>query len=301
LTVDTSKYPELADINEWLKSRWLKLEDVLTPDALESIKSEVVALLEGKSPPEFSKDSELRFFLTLVIIKILGIKSLLQRFLDGERERLIRLLERETEENVFDIARALGLNMERVRSDVTRKSSKVVLVARIGFVEYLTATRGVNEERLSLKYRVMKDGYVYLSKEELALLLANLLIERGRRIYEMINEAAMPEALKNLAKGLKVKRFPPCMDALMSKQRLNEDEAANLAAFLLSVGFSKKDVVELMVQKGLDNAEQLVESLVPKPKRAYIPENCESLKRKGICVADCKVRNPLQYYFGSLK
>ncbi|MCQ4448480.1 MAG: hypothetical protein NO076_04450, partial [Sulfolobales archaeon] len=154
MTVDTSKYPELADINEWLKSRWLKLEDVLTPDALESIKSEVVALLEGKSPPEFSKDSELRFFLTLVIIKILGIKSLLQRFLDGERERLIRLLERETEENVFDIARALGLNMERVRSDVTRKSSKVVLVARIGFVEYLTATRGVNEERLSLKYRV---------------------------------------------------------------------------------------------------------------------------------------------------
>ncbi|MCQ4345606.1 MAG: hypothetical protein RXQ70_05465, partial [Sulfolobaceae archaeon] len=61
MTVDTSKYPELADINEWLKSRWLKLEDVLTPDALESIKSEVVALLEGKSPPEFSKDSELRF------------------------------------------------------------------------------------------------------------------------------------------------------------------------------------------------------------------------------------------------
>jgi DNA primase large subunit len=90
------------------------------------------------------------------------------------------------------------------------------------------------------------------------------------------------------------------MEALMAKRQLNDDEVANLTAFLLAVGFDKKDVEAVLKEKGVDNAGEIVEAFAPKRRKAYVPESCESLKAKGICVADCKVRNPLQYYFGSL-
>ncbi|MGC9106377.1 MAG: hypothetical protein ACP5HQ_08175 [Thermoprotei archaeon] len=300
MPVDTSRYPELADLQERLRSRGIGIDVVLSDSVIETVKNKVVQLLEGKRFQGFGKDAELEFFVMILVMRALGIRAAFNRFLEDERARLTNLLARETQENLLEIAKLLGLELEQANLKVHRKSLTVSLDFRIHFIQYLNAIKGLKDERLKLNRRVLNGGYVYLSKDELTNLLADLLAERARTIYDSIDESSIPKELREVAKGLKARKFPPCMEALMAKKELNDDEVANLTAFLLAVGFDRKDVEALLKEKGVDNAGEIVEAFTPKRRKAYVPESCESLKAKGICVADCKVKNPLQYYFGSL-
>ncbi len=91
------------------------------------------------------------------------------------------------------------------------------------------------------------------------------------------------------------------MENLMKKDELNEEERVNLTVFLIAVGYQVKDVVSILKEKNVENAEELVKAYMPKKRKAYLPYSCARLKELGICVSDCGVSNPLQYYFGKLE
>lgn len=300
--VDVSRYPELANPAEYLKSRGLKLEDVLTDARIERVKGIINSIAEGK-PVEFQpRDGVLEFYLTLLVLVNLRVKALIKRFEEFEAERLRKLLQRESDDNLLQLAESLGLKLERTSKSYHRRGKETVeLKFSMDFIAYLQAIKGVKDEKVELRRQVLESGKVLMTRETLAELLRALLIKVLEDRISQLSSAEVPKALDDLVASFRLKRFPPCMEYLMNKKELNEEERVNLTVFLIAVGYPVKDIVELLESKGVEGAEEFVKAYLPGKRKAYLPYSCQRLKELGICVSDCGVSNPLQYYFGKLE
>ena len=300
--VDVSRYPELANPAEYLKSRGLKLEDVLTEARIERVKGIINSVAEGKQVDFQPRDSVLEFYLTLLVLVNLRVKALIKRFEELEAERLKKLLQRESDDNLLQIAESLGLKLERAHRLYHKRGKETVeLKFSTDFISYLQAIKGVKDEKVELKRQVLDSGKVLMTRETLTELLRAILIKVLEDRISQLSTAEVPKALNDVVASFRLKRFPPCMENLMNKKELNEEEKVNLTVFLIAVGYPTKDIVELLKSKGVEEAEEFVKAYIPRKGKAYLPYSCSKLKELGICVSDCGVSNPLQYYFGKLE
>lgn len=190
------------------------------------------------------------------------------------------------------------------------------------------------QKRWMLVNRVVSRGYVYLSKRDLVRVLSEFV---KRRVLELATEYSTylreipedmiredAERLRELVRdvrgfteerlsreaivkaGVREEFFPPCitniMDSLMRGEHLSHAQRFALATFLLSAGADVEYVLDIFRHTPDFNekiARYQIEHLagLRGSRKKYSVYSCDKMRALGMCVAECGVRTPLQYYF----
>ncbi|MEM1698882.1 MAG: hypothetical protein QXD83_03245 [Sulfolobales archaeon] len=261
---------------------------------------------------------------------------LLRRLADHEGKRVALEIARERDKDVVNVLKNLGIEVEYIGEEdgcghrvfLGRSGTSEVVACypyRLTIPKYLRyAERLFTEPSWKLVNRLVLKGYVFLGKKDLARLaeeeVKKRVIEYGRVfsaefIGELLREqlgiakSLVPkEVLERERKRApeKIERaFPPCITKLrelLSKgEHLSHHQRFALATFMLSVGYSVDEVVD-MFRTSPDFEEKIARYQVEHlaglrgGRKKYRMYSCDKMKSLGLCVAECGTRTPLQYY-----
>ncbi|MCX8166986.1 MAG: hypothetical protein N3E37_03995 [Candidatus Micrarchaeota archaeon] len=212
----------------------------------------------------------------------------------------------------------------RYIKDVIRQASSAqktnYLVHYVDYIKYAPL-----EIEYALGLKVVHNKNVYLNEHEFVRLLEaatkkhvydsiNLLHRLHTNNTENLSEDLVKKA-KEYADRLKLDLFskntyngvafnqnmdyPPCVQKLLERlsnsENLNHNSRWYLALFLLKKGVEDNKIVQLF-SNAPDFNEQITTYQVQFiKKKNYSVPNCEHIKSMSLCVADCKIKNPLQY------
>lgn len=190
------------------------------------------------------------------------------------------------------------------------------------------------QKRWMLVNRIVNRGYVYLNKRDLVRVLSEFvkkkILELADNYSEHLNE--IPEGLikedverlKELVRdvrgfteerlstetiikaGIREEFFPPCitsiMNSLLRGEHLSHAQRFALATFLLNAGADIEYVLDIFRHAPDFNekiARYQIEHLagLRGSRKKYSVYSCDKMRALGMCVAECGVRSPLQYYF----
>ena len=207
---------------------------------------------------------------------------------------------------------------------------------RLTIPKYLTyAEKLLGEAGWSLLETYVKEGYVYLPKSKYVRLLEDPLKEYLTRLFDELSTkltdvSVLEDLRSDLAKviqreyrhlraeelsqeplkEIREEFFPPCIKELIKSLRANEHlthiQRFALATFLLNIGASVDYVLNLMRNTPDFNeriARYQIEHLAGMKGggKKYKTYGCVKMKELGMCVAECGVKTPTQYYTGLLK
>ncbi|MEM0025108.1 MAG: hypothetical protein QXM42_00900 [Zestosphaera sp.] len=207
---------------------------------------------------------------------------------------------------------------------------------RLTIPKYLTyAERLLGEAGWSLLETYVREGYVYLPKSKYVRLLEDPLKEYLIKLFEELSfkltdtnvledlRSDIAEVIRREYKRLRAEEpsqalpseikeefFPPCITELIKSLRASEHlthiQRFALATFLLNVGASVNYVLDLMKNAPDFNekiARYQIEHLAGMKGggKKYRTYSCIKMKELGMCVAECGVKTPLQYYTKRLK
>lgn len=190
------------------------------------------------------------------------------------------------------------------------------------------------QKRWMLVNRIVRKGYVYLNKRDLVRVLSefvkrrvlelaseystylsevpeNLLDEVVERLRELVKdvrgfteERLSPEAI--VKAGIREEFFPPCitniMNSLLRGEHLSHAQRFVLATFLLNAGADVEYVLDVF-RHAPDFSEKIARYQIEHlaglrgSRKRYSTYSCDKMRAFGMCVAECGVRTPLQYYF----
>jgi DNA primase large subunit len=246
--------------------------------------------------------------------------------------------------SVVTILRLVGfqgvISLKNLNIEIPLPSNYNLAISVLDYLRY-TYNLKFNEE-WKLYNRLVRNGYVVLSNSE----IARLFQERYRaRIIETTShiensgfeeiEKIVNEILEKYGKRFLSKfsanegasqasgklefnpeAFPPCIKAmyqrLLAGENLSHHERFNLAAFLLRIGLSVDEVLQIFAHSPDFNekiARYQIEHIagLRGSGKKYMPASCRTMKMLGLCRAPeddelCKrVKNPLVYYRIKLK
>lgn len=301
--IDFRKYPFLKSPEEELKryAGGVTLNDLLTSGSyyLEKAKERIDKILNDKEldPYERIKDPVLVFYTTLYLVAALDSDLLKRKFLEKEVELIEKNLLNEDEETLLEIAKILGVDVNHEDIQIRHKENKKILTIpfkfSMNFIKYIKITKEARRENdiFSLSSRILKDGKVFLTKDETSKILSYKVKDI---LYDSINvsDVSIPEEIKRFADELKGKKTPPCITNLLKKNEPNDIELSVLVTYFIDIGDEK-------------NAERFSKDLTKRlredKRTKYIIYSCNKMKQLGLCVASCNVLNPLQLYYGKLE
>ena len=204
------------------------------------------------------------------------------------------------------------------------------LEVTVPFTDYLKAKRLLNEHAWRLENQVVEGGKVYLTRRRTARLLAEILTDTIESSIVFVRE--VPENLKSVVEeihgliekyrgpsraegraerieleevGGHPELFPPCIQKLYSDAQrgvsLPHHGRFALATFLLRVGADVEFVVNAfskMPDFNEGKTRYQVEHLagVKGSKKKYLTYSCDTMRTLGLCVEDCRSKNPLVVY-----
>jgi len=209
---------------------------------------------------------------------------------------------------------------------------------RLTIPKYLTyADRLLGESGWSLLENYVRDGYVYLPKNKFVRLLEDPLKEYMIKLFDELSvkltEVSVLDELRDeiaelIRKEYKRVRaeelgeerlsggevreefFPPCIKELVKSLKASEHlthvQRFALTTFLLNVGATVDYVLELM-RSAPDFNERIARYQIEHIAglkgggKKYKTYSCVKMKELGMCVAECGVKTPVQYYVRSLK
>ncbi len=326
---DLAKYPFLKEAASYVEKIGIDLKDLAEPDnpviaRAESRLHEAIlfATITSQSRKE---DVEILSFPIAVLMAAATKDSLIKRrYALAEAKRAYNLMRREPKEKLVKIAENFGWKIQQ-----TNSNEKLPYEFKVHFADYLKNTSGLREKKWKLVNRLLKNGEVYLTKNEAARLLAE---EIRRHVESKTNTKDLPvlpenitkkvESIRNLALSRKEKikleeipkevvmdAFPPCIkvlyEMLSSGRHLSHIGRFALTSFLVNVGMPVESIIDLFRNLS-DFNERLtryqVEHIAGErgSRTRYTPPKCETLKTHGVCQNPdelCeRIRHPLAYY-----
>lgn len=330
---DLRKYPFVSKALEIVKSLSISLADLASgplKTVVDRAASYVRSAIYGSELPPPSDDSEeevLTFTLALVLLKAIGDRMLTRRFAVLISKRVGDFLSNEETNKLVYLLSEMGI---RARVLQSRVHGYPLAVHVLSYVENAPERAGA----WKLVHRLVEYGWVYASKTEAARLgeeALKKLIEK--RVDEIkLDELSIPDSLFAIIEdlssewGLHIKKlkerwtpvssetsedaFPPCIKAIMEdiKAGKNVPHSARfaMASFLLNIGMSTDEVLEVF-KAAPDFNERIARYQVEHiagmrgSGKKYSPYKCENMRTLGLCVADCGVKHPLQYYWIALR
>lgn len=181
---------------------------------------------------------------------------------------------------------------------------------------------GFKEDFMKLVNQPIERGMVFLAENDFARFLSETAAEKTRQSLP-VDLKHVPAGLLRVGQQLKEQlvfreqkafsfaalgsvnpnAFPPCMaklyQELLEGKNVNHPGRFNAATFLVAVGMPTAQIVELF-KKTPNFDEKItryqVERIAGKGKAKYSPSSCAKMRSYNLCVANCPVSHPLQFY-----
>jgi DNA primase large subunit len=299
--ISVDKYPFLKPLEQVVRElHGVSFFELISSNGrvLNEAKERVKRILDGQEPPPFKdyRNPSLVFYTEMVILSTIGDKRVIDRVLQWEAEGFVKDMSKEREEVFRELVKLLKVPLEKKKVSYHVGKRKIELVYAVNLLSYLSLIRGVRDEELSLSQLVLSQGYVFLSKQKLLKLIKYVTLERLSQSVRPITLSEVPETLRDII-ALRQGKTPPCIEGMMAKKEKSPEEVKVLAVYKVNVGTDLGSLVSFLKRFGVENAEEYAKELLSS-RRKYVVYSCEKMKEKGLCVADCGVKNPLQLYFG---
>ncbi len=287
-----------------LEEQGLTIEDLafdpLLEDARRLARERLIRAIEGRIlPPDLANPmNEVYAFVAAKLIASRVGRSMLSRLANYEAKRFVELSERLSTDEL--------LNLARKTFDFDFKLDEGLW---IDVVSYSNGCAGIGGPKWRLVNRVVRRGYVLLNERDLRRLISEYV---KMRIMET-PRVELPEPLEDIAKEIsdlfakrmrrKFKRpkrgdFPPCIRDLISKLRRGENLTHQarfaLTSFLLNVGWSEEQVLDLFRSAPDFNERVASYQISHIARRRYKAPSCETMKNWGLCPGDCGRRYMLE-------
>lgn len=330
-----AKYPFLPESKQYLAKHGLTIESFEDPaysKIIERAKARVLdAINYGDNIGAWNvSDDELvelaSFPLSIIIVASLGDKRIAKRFALAESSLAIKFLGEEDEEIVLRIARdVFGMDI-RIEKKML---GGVEYDYSLGLRDYMRGALLFNKPEWKLVNRLVERGRVLITSRELIRLMKDKIMDY---VLDLIDKSwgksiKLPKPLEEAVNEIRGKlpksiveveavpalggpdTWPPCMRALREKLLSGENLShfANfaLASFLINIGASPEEVVNLYANRpDFDQriARYQVEHIAGMrgSRTKYTAPNCNTMRTSGLCVGNEKicggVKNPLTYY-----
>jgi DNA primase large subunit len=329
---EIAKYPFLAEAGQYLKDKGFTLEQfasdpdlqIIVDNAYERIESAAEGkIYNPKVDDPREKEGSLpqnvfSFLIAIVLLKLSGLNTLINRFSLAEARRAEKFLERDLVSNSNKTSEEFAIKIFRDVFSVTIKKSGNYFVIPIS--DYLQHAVNFHELEWKLVNRHVENGMVFLSPHESVRLIRK---ELGGYIGSRIKAANTPtmskgfedkvHRLSDLAKKFVVNTvvtgaYPPCIEhaieILNKGENLSHSGRFMLATFLLGRGQSIDEIAPLF-KNAPDYNEKVTRYQIKQlsgeaggNKTKYACPSCEKIKSNDLCfiTPDCdNIINPMQF------
>jgi DNA primase large subunit len=328
---DLAKYPFLKEAAEHVKTLDLKIEDLVSPEfsqILERAKERVeeailYAIVSRKLQNE---EIEILSFPTAIMLAAATENSFIKRrYALAEAKQTYNDLKFEKKEKILAVAKNFHWKIATVDAEENTDPYEF----KLHFTDYLRNTAFLREKKWKLVNRLLKQGNVHLTKNEVARLLSEevrrhvekrleikelpklpqKITETTEKLKSLTLEKVSKAEIEGIPKTVKKDAFPPCIKALYetaSKGRhISHIGRFTLTSFLVNIGMPTESIIELFKNSSDFNERMTryqVEHIAGErgSRTRYKPPKCDTLKTHGLCTEPdetCKRANhPLIYY-----
>jgi len=319
---EIAKYPFLAEAGKYLQDKGFTLEQFATDPDLQIIVDKAFERIESAANgkiynPKFDNSDAFSFLIAVILLKLSGMNTLINRFSLAESRRAEKFLEKDLVDNSNKTSEELAIKIIRDIFSVSVKKDKNNFVIPIS--DYLRHAVNFHELEWKLVNRHVESGMVFLSPHETVRLIRR---ELGGYIRSRIRAANTPSLYKgfedkvnrlvDLAKKFTVSvtmstEYPPCIkhaiDALESGENLSHSGRFMLATFLLGRGQSIDEIAPLF-KNAPDYNEKVTRYQINQiagetgSNTKYSCPSCEKIKSNDLCFAipECDtIINPIQF------
>jgi DNA primase large subunit len=326
---DLAKYPFLKGTTEYVKKLDLKVEDLTNPEFIRVLdraeeRVEEAILYASVSRKLRNYEIEILSFPVAIMLAVATENSFIKkRYALAEAKQAYNDMRLEPKEKIL----AITQNFEWAINE--NNSNEIPYEFTLNFTDYLRNTTYLRDKKWKLVNRLLSNGNVYLTRNEVARLLSEeirkhvekrlevkelpkfppKIIELAEKIKQLSVEKIGKAEMEGFPKTIVQTAFPPCIQALYqafsSGHHLSHVGRFTLTSFLINIGMPSETVVELF-KNFSDYNERLtryqVEHIAGEKgsRTRYIPPKCDTLKTHGVCTNPdelCeKIRHPLSYY-----
>ena len=319
---EIAKYPFLAEAGQYLKDKGFTLEQFATdPDlkinvdkAYERIESAVYRKIYN---PKLDSSDTFSFLIAIILLKLSGMNTLINRFSLAEAERAEKFLEKDLVGNSNKTSEELAIKIISDVFSVNVKKNNNYFVIPIS--DYLRHAVNFHELEWKLVNRHVENGMVFLSSHETVRLIRR---ELSGYIGSRIRSADTPSLSKGfeekvnklteLAKKFTVSitvttEYPPCIkhaiEVLNNGENLSHSGRFMLATFLLGRGQTIDEIAPLF-KNAPDYNEKITRYQIRQvagetgSNTKYSCPSCEKIKSNDLCFAipECdNIINPIQF------
>ena len=318
---EIAKYPFLAEAGQYLQDKGFTLEQFATDPDLQIIVDKAYERIEAATNgkiynPKFDNSDTFSFLIAIILLKLSGMNTLINRFSLAEARRAEKFLEKDLG-NSNKTSEELAIKIIRDIFSVSVKKSNNHFV--IPIPDYLRHAVNFHELEWKLVNRHVESGMVFLSPHETVRLIRR---ELGGYIRSRIKAANTPSLYKgfedkvnrlvDLAKKFTVSitvstEYPPCIkhaiDVLEGGENLSHSGRFMLATFLLGRGQSIDEIAPLF-KNAPDYNEKVTRYQINQiagetgSNTKYSCPSCEKIKSNDLCFAipECDtIINPIQF------
>jgi len=319
---EIAKYPFLAEAGKYLQDKGFTLEQFATDPDLQIIVDKAYERIEAAANgkiynTKFDDSDTFSFLIAIILLKLSGLNTLINRFSLAEARRAEKFLEKDLVDNSNKTSEELAIKIIRDIFSVSVKKDKNHFVIPIS--DYLRHAVNFHELEWKLVNRHVESGMVFLSPHETVRLIRR---ELGGYIRSRIRAANTPSLYKgfedkvnrlvDLSKKFTVSvtvstEYPPCIkhaiDVLESGENLSHSGRFMLATFLLGRGQPIDEIAPLF-KNAPDYNEKVTRYQINQiagetgSNTKYSCPSCEKLKSNDLCFAipECdNIINPIQF------
>ena len=291
------KYPFSRTAKQLIEQNGVTLSDDIVAKGLERVK----AALNGRIPvssaihPNEKLEEVASYGAARVILGVLRNRYLTNRYAIGEAKRAGSLI------NDSDIA-AIGNEMGVVTEGGRDGGLIVRLATYLKFCPKSIDYKLINRE--------VKGGLVRINRHEWARLIEESVKKHVERIpmvkgpAENVKRAA--ERLKELLPKMESKKMdfreganPPCIEKIIENLQKHENLSHQarwiLAVYLINRGVDTEKIKSLFSNLPDFSERKSRYQIEHAKKRGYSMPTCSTLLSYGLCVADCRIGNPMKW------
>ncbi len=327
-----SQFPFLRQVREYVRSLGLQIGDFADPSMSRIVEAAVRrverSILQGVRPSRIriiqpNEDEITSYPLAMAIVAMLASPLAIRRFAASEAERYGSLLQTVGGDRIREVMAYMASEVLGMKVELGRPPYEF----RLSFDDYLKYSIGLNEPRWKLVNRVLTGGYVYVTRPEMMTLIKNGLEAMITKRLEEMGRVDVPdflapqvERLRKILEQMQWRRasipaklgpdaWPPCMQSLRNRLLAGEPVShfGNFAAaaFMLRIGMSVEEVVEMYSQRGDFDpriARYQVEHIagMKGSRTKYSAPRCTTMQTHGLCIENGRlcgdVRTPIEYY-----
>jgi len=312
-----AKYPFMMEAKEWVKEQKVNIEEILFDElyerarlrAIERVKQAVEKGMIENFPLLNEADCVMEIFsypIARMLVVAIESEYLLRRYALAEAKKAYENLKNEEQHFINYLAKELGIEVNG---------------QQIHFADYLKYAP-TWDTKWKLVNRQLKQGYVLLSKGEIARLIQEAI---RKKIYNELSFAFAPSEVKKVFKNeiisirskivfkekgkkfeeIKETNFPPCIKSLIVavKSGMNVPHVGRftLVTFLNAIGMSIDEILKIFSSSPDFNEEKTryqIEHITGRISGTiYATPKCDTIRTWGLCYPDEYCKNIRHLYF----